>query len=168
MGGWVLGLGFGVGILEVVDEVAGRQDGVVTLEQARRAGLSVQEVQRLCRRGRWRRLSRCTYLVRGEVPDAVLRRARIRAAVTSLGPEAVAVLGTAAEVHGLAGLRRSEEIHVSLPGGAARPRRPHDAALVVHQLVVDPRETVHVRGRRSRRRCVRSPTTCCGSVGTKA
>jgi very-short-patch-repair endonuclease len=126
--------------------VAGRQDGVVTLAQARRAGFTADEVHRLCRKGRWRRLSRTTYLARPDAPEAVLRRARIRSAVASLGRAACAVLDTAAELHHLAGLRRSEQIHVSLPGCCARPRRRSQPELVVHQLVVPRAHLVHVDG----------------------
>jgi hypothetical protein len=66
---------------------------MVTLEQAQRAGLSVHDVHRLCRQGRWRLLSRSTYLIRPDVPGPMMRRARVRAAVASLGPEAMAVRG---------------------------------------------------------------------------
>ncbi|MEV0155328.1 hypothetical protein AB0H57_16515 [Micromonospora sp. NPDC050686] len=58
--------------------------------------------------------------------------------MTSLGPEAVAVLDTAAELHGIGGLRRTSEIHVSLPARSARPRRAADPDLVVHQLTLGP------------------------------
>jgi very-short-patch-repair endonuclease len=133
-------------VLEILGRVAAGQDGLVTLEQARSAGLTLDEVHRLCRNGRWRRLSRTTYLMTPDAPEAVLRRARIRSAVASLGPAAVAVLNTAAELHCLAGLRRSEQIHVSLPGCRARPRRLGQPELVVHQLVVLRAQQVRVDG----------------------
>ena len=60
------------------------------------------------------------------------RRAAIRAAVLSLGPHAVAVYDTAADLHGLAGLRRDETIHVSVPGNLAKTRA--DDRVRVHQL----------------------------------
>jgi hypothetical protein len=68
------------------------------------------------------------------VPDgdrAVSRRSLIRAAVLSPGPGATAVLGTAAELHGLAGLPRSDDIHVSVPPGRAKQRV--NGAIRVHQ-----------------------------------
>jgi very-short-patch-repair endonuclease len=133
-------------VLEILGRVAAGQDGLVTLEQARSAGLTLDEVHRLCRNERWRRLSRTTYLMTPDAPEAVLRRARIRSAVASLGPAAVAVLNTAAELHCLAGLRRSEQIHVSLPGCRARPRRLGQPELVVHQLVVPRAQQVRVDG----------------------
>ncbi|HEU4349715.1 MAG TPA: type IV toxin-antitoxin system AbiEi family antitoxin domain-containing protein [Actinoplanes sp.] len=131
---------------EGIERVARRQDGLVSLDQARRAGLTVDEVHRLCRRGRWRRLARTVYLVQPDAPEGVLRRARIRAAVASLGPHAIAVLDTAAELHHLAGLRPTEQIHVSLPGRYARPLRRREPDLVVHQLVLPRAQTGWIDG----------------------
>jgi hypothetical protein len=124
--------------MAIVRRVAAESDGVVTREEARRAGLSRHDVEGLVRDGRWRRLARSAYLIDAEVGRPTPRRARIRAAVASYGPGAVAALGTAAEVHGIAGLRRTEEIHVSVPAVAARPARPSDPDVVVHQLVLPP------------------------------
>jgi hypothetical protein len=42
--------------------VAARQGGVVTLEQARTCGYSLEEIGRLCADGRWTRLRRAVYL----------------------------------------------------------------------------------------------------------
>ncbi|WP_410810471.1 type IV toxin-antitoxin system AbiEi family antitoxin domain-containing protein [Micromonospora sp. 067-2] len=69
--------------LEVVRRVAVERDGIVTIGQARAAGLTVHEVQRFCRAGRWRVVARGSYLVDADLYDAVPRRARIRAAVSS-------------------------------------------------------------------------------------
>ncbi|RKR89092.1 hypothetical protein BDK92_3429 [Micromonospora pisi] len=74
------------------------------------------------------------------------RRARIRAVVASFGPEATAVLGTAAELHGLAGLRTDPKVHVSVPGAVARPLRSSDPAAVVHQLLIPPAQLGTVAG----------------------
>ncbi|RLP92705.1 hypothetical protein EAD98_20765 [Micromonospora sp. CV4] len=52
----------------------------------------------------------------------------------SLGPQAHAVFGTAAELHGIAGLPRHDEVHVALPGRAAKLTRVSDPAVVLHQL----------------------------------
>lgn len=122
----------------LIRSVAATQDGVVTLTQALSAGLRKHEVESLCRGGRWRRLALGTYLIDAEFFDVVPRRARIRAAVTSLGPRAMAVLDTAAELHGMAGLRAAEEIHVSVPVDDPRGQRRRDPAIVVHQLTVPP------------------------------
>ncbi|MEV4627401.1 type IV toxin-antitoxin system AbiEi family antitoxin domain-containing protein [Micromonospora sp. NPDC049523] len=129
--------------------MAARQDGVVTREQALAAGLTVREIDRLCRGGRWRRLARAAYLVEVAPSPLAARRARIRAAVASFGELATAVLGTAAELHGLAGLRTDPRIHVSVPGPAARPLRPRDPAVVVHQLVTPPEQVGTIGGIRT-------------------
>ncbi|MFF5213984.1 type IV toxin-antitoxin system AbiEi family antitoxin domain-containing protein [Micromonospora sp. NPDC000442] len=132
--------------LTVVRRVAATQDSVITLAQARAAGLTVHEVHRLCRAGRWRVVARGVYLVDAELHDGVPRRARIRAAVASCGPNAAAVLATAAELYEIAGVRRSEEIHVSVPSVAARPTRPTDPRVTLHQLAIKPTELVAVAG----------------------
>ncbi|MEU8187692.1 type IV toxin-antitoxin system AbiEi family antitoxin domain-containing protein [Micromonospora carbonacea] len=78
----------------------------------------------------------------GPVPT----RARVRAAVASLGPGAFAVLDTALELHGIAGLRRSSTVHVSVPVDRPRPQRNSDPALTVHQLTTAPDDIVRVAG----------------------
>lgn len=118
--------------------IAASQDGIVTLAQARDAGLRKHEIDSLCRSGRWQRLGLGAYLVDAHLLDEVPRRARIRASVTSFGPRAVAVLDTAAELHGIAGLRPTEQIHVSVPVDDPRGQRRRDPALVVHQLTLPP------------------------------
>jgi predicted transcriptional regulator of viral defense system len=86
---------------------AARQGGLVQAEQALSAGFGRDEIRSLYRSGRWRRLARGHYLV-----DPVARvgeddrRARIMAAISATGPGACAVLDTALEVLGIAGLRR--------------------------------------------------------------
>ncbi|MDG9678879.1 type IV toxin-antitoxin system AbiEi family antitoxin domain-containing protein [Micromonospora sp. DH14] len=132
--------------LDVVRRVAAVRDGVVTLGQARAAGLTTHEVQRLCRAGRWRVVARGTYLVDADLYDGVPRTARIRAAVASFGPAAAAVLATAAELHGLAGLRSTDVIDLSVPGPIARPARLAHPEVVVHQLVIKPEQLVRVNG----------------------
>ncbi|MFI6242070.1 type IV toxin-antitoxin system AbiEi family antitoxin domain-containing protein [Micromonospora sp. NPDC050795] len=132
--------------LDVVRQVAAVRDGVVTLRQARAAGLTTHEVQRLCRAGRWRVVARGAYLVDADRYDGVPRAARIRAAVASFGPAAAAVLATAAELHGLAGLRATDVIDLSVPGPIARPARLAHPEVVVHQLVIQPDQLVRVNG----------------------
>jgi very-short-patch-repair endonuclease len=73
-----------------------------------------------------------------------LRRAEIRAAVRSLGAGAVAVHETAAELHGMAGLRTEATIHVSVPGVAAKVRI--DERMQVHQLSLPAESTTDVQG----------------------
>jgi very-short-patch-repair endonuclease len=132
--------------IDVLKRVAGGQGGVVTLEQVRSAGLGMDEVRRFCRAGRWLRLSRCAYLICPETSEPALRQARIRAVVASMGPQAVAVLSTAAELFGIGGLRPSDQIHVSLPGVCAKPNRLGEPSVVVHQLVIPRTDTGRVDG----------------------
>ncbi|MFJ8578947.1 type IV toxin-antitoxin system AbiEi family antitoxin domain-containing protein [Micromonospora sp. NPDC093277] len=131
---------------QILGAVAVRQGGVVTREQALAAGFSRHEIDNQVAMGRWRRVARAVYLVAVPSEEAVLRRSRIRAAVLSLGPAAHAVLATAAELHGIAGLRRFDEIHVCLPGRAARGARIRDPAIIVHQLDHPPHAVTAVDG----------------------
>ncbi|MBV1852105.1 endonuclease domain-containing protein [Catellatospora sp. NEAU-YM18] len=96
----------------------------------------------------WRTVSRGVYLV-----DADLRadtsldaKALVRAAVLTGGPHAVAVLESAAVVHGLHGLRPESRLHVSLPGKLAVPRRLGDTSVVPHQFTLADDEVAVVDG----------------------
>ncbi len=120
-----------------MQRLAERQDGLITAAQCRDLELSTASVKNFLRRGVWRALSRGVYLVDADmrgVPDSP--RALVRAAVLSAGPNAVAVLESAAAVHGLQGLRPQTRLHVSLPGKMAVPRRLTDATVVPHQLTL--------------------------------
>jgi hypothetical protein len=125
---------------------AARQHGVVTAEQCRQAGVSQATVKRLCRAKQWTRLNRGAYLVNAESHDGVPRLSAIRAAVMATGPDGVVVLSTAAEVHGLAGLRRDNDIHLSHPGANAHNRRPTEPGVQLHQLVLKPDDVTTVDG----------------------
>jgi predicted transcriptional regulator of viral defense system len=82
----------------VLDDYLRRHDGVITLAQARRAGLSLKAVQRRIAAGHWIRCSRGVYFVNDRpFTDA----ARIRAAVWGYGERAAASGLTAAWWHGL-------------------------------------------------------------------
>jgi very-short-patch-repair endonuclease len=82
----------------VLDDYLRRHDGVITLAQARRAGLSLKAVQRRIAAGHWIRCSRGVYFVNDRpFTDA----ARIRAAVWGYGGRAAASGLTAAWWHGL-------------------------------------------------------------------
>jgi very-short-patch-repair endonuclease len=73
--------------MDVLDDFVRIQDGVLTLAQAQRAGLSQDAINRRLRSGRWRRCSRGVYFVDDRpFGDA----ARIRAAVWGYGERAVA------------------------------------------------------------------------------
>ncbi|WP_406077758.1 hypothetical protein [Micromonospora sp. NBC_00858] len=114
--------------------IAAVQDDLITRAQALRAGFSRHDIDHLVAVGRWRPLARAVYLTHGRFDEPPARRCRIRAAVLSLGPQAHAVFDTAAELHGIAGLPRRDEIHVALPGRAAKLARVSDPAIVLHQL----------------------------------
>ena len=71
----------------MLDDYLRRHDGVVTLEHARRAGLTKQAVHRRVRSGHWRQCSRGVYFVDDRpFTDA----ARVRVAVWSYGGRAAA------------------------------------------------------------------------------
>lgn len=117
--------------------LAATQGGFVTAGQALRLGVGREQIRYLVRSGRWTRVSRGCYLPSPAGPAPVsFRRAMIRAAIASIGPGAVAVLDTAAELHGIAGLPPTAAIHVPVP-----PHRPHvqrraEPSLTVHQLTL--------------------------------
>jgi hypothetical protein len=126
---------------------ASRQDGVVAGWQCRRFGLAVADTKRLCRSGRWKRLWRGVYLVDADRFGSPSPRAMTRAALLSAGPHAVAVLDTAAAIHGIGGFpTRTGQVHVSLPGGHARPKRIVDSGLVLHQLTIQREQVMTVDG----------------------
>ncbi|MDZ4264673.1 MAG: type IV toxin-antitoxin system AbiEi family antitoxin domain-containing protein [Mycobacterium sp.] len=82
----------------MVGEYLRRHDGVVTLAQARAAGLSKHSVSRNVRSGRWRRCSKGVYFADDRpFTDA----ARVRAAVWGYGDRAAASGLAAAWWHGL-------------------------------------------------------------------
>ncbi|MCV7220706.1 DUF559 domain-containing protein [Mycolicibacterium elephantis] len=82
----------------MIDDYLRRHDGVITLAQARRAGLTHKVVQRRVASGRWRRCTPGVYFVEDRpFTDA----ARIRAAVWGYGPQAAASGLTAAWWHRL-------------------------------------------------------------------
>ncbi|OBF14772.1 type IV toxin-antitoxin system AbiEi family antitoxin domain-containing protein [Mycobacterium sp. ACS4331] len=82
----------------MIDDHLRRHDGVITLTQARRCGLSEDAVRRRVRTKSWRRCGRGVYFVddRPFTPAA-----RLRAAVWSYGPRAAASGLAAAWWHGL-------------------------------------------------------------------
>jgi len=127
--------------------VAAAQHNVVTAAQCRDAGITDGQLKSLCRDRRWLRLNEGVYLINAdELIGDPPRRSLIRAALFSAGPHAVAVLNTAAELHNIAGLRRDDQIHVSLPGVRARPARVSDPAVRLHQLVLRPDDITVVDG----------------------
>jgi hypothetical protein len=133
--------------MRIVRGIAASQDGVVAVGQCRAAGITDGQLKRLCRERRWLRLNRGVYFVDADSTEDPPRAAVIRAALLSAGPRAVAVLGTAAELHGVAGMP-SSAVHVSLPGPKARPRRYSETDIGLHQLVLLPDQITTVNGMR--------------------
>jgi hypothetical protein len=133
--------------LEWVLAAASRQDGVIAGWQCRQLGMDPTDIKALCRSGRWQRLFRGVYLADADVTGPPSPRATTRAGLLSAGPHAVAVLGTAAAIHGIGGLPKPDgRVHVSLPAQHARPRRVIDSRLALHQLTIRPEEVVTVDG----------------------
>jgi very-short-patch-repair endonuclease len=82
----------------VLDEILRQHDGVLTFEDAQRAGLSQDAVNRRVRSGHWRRCAKGVYFVNDRpFTDA----ARMRSAVWGYGPHAAASGLAAAWWHGL-------------------------------------------------------------------
>ncbi|QSB14658.1 type IV toxin-antitoxin system AbiEi family antitoxin domain-containing protein [Natronosporangium hydrolyticum] len=127
--------------------LASKQDGIVTARQCRQLGISPAEIKARCRSGRWRRIYRGTYLVMGASVAELPARVRTRAGLLAAGPHSVAVLSTAAAVHGIEGLPPPDgQVHLSLPGEHARARRIIDRQLALHQLAIKPAEITKVDG----------------------
>ncbi|MBV9380333.1 MAG: hypothetical protein JOY82_26010 [Streptosporangiaceae bacterium] len=92
-------------------EIAALQHGVVSRQQALRAGLSADVIKSKIRNERWQHLQRGAYALFTGPPD---RGARLWAAVLSAGPGAVLSHQTAAELQQLDG-GEAPTIHVTVP-----------------------------------------------------
>lgn len=113
------GEAFPASTLNVIDELLRRQDGVLTLAQAQRAGLSRHAVDRRVRSGHWRRCSPGVFFVDDRpFTDA----ARVRAAVWGYGPHAAASGLAAAWWHGLTKFS-PEVVEVTVPRTSHHPHR---------------------------------------------
>jgi hypothetical protein len=126
--------------LTVLCELAADSGGVTTMPQALAAGVTKSQVDNLVRAGVLRRLAWGAYEVSGG-PDPAM--SRVRAALASHGPQAVAVLDTALRIHDIGGLRRTEQVHVSVPPRAVRT---NDATIAVHQLTLASAQITEVDG----------------------
>jgi very-short-patch-repair endonuclease len=98
----------------VLDEYLRRQDGVITLAQALRAGLSQDAVNRRLRSGHWLRCSRGVYFVDDR---PFTDEARVRAGVWSYGHDSVASGLAAAWWHHLTRFV-PETVEVTVPRNA--------------------------------------------------
>ena len=114
-----------------------RQAGVISRDQALRAGVGAGEVDRLLARRRWRPLHPRVYLAAAGPPGD---EARVRAAVLWAAEGAVLVGTAAAWWHGLAE-RPPPVVGVAVPGrSAARP------GVTARHRVLRGRDVVTVRG----------------------
>jgi very-short-patch-repair endonuclease len=125
----------------VLEDFLRDHDGVITLAQAKQAGLSQDAVNRRIRSGRWRRCSRGVYFADDRpFTDA----ARTRAAVWSLGSNATASGLTAAWWLGVTKYA-PETIEVTVPK-VSNFRRRH--AVRMRRRDLDPADIVERRGLR--------------------
>jgi very-short-patch-repair endonuclease len=124
----------------VLDDYLRCQDGVITLAQARNAGLSHEAVRRRLRSGRWRRCARGVYFVDDR---PFTDSARVRAAVWGYGEQAVATGLTAAWWHALTRFP-PDIVEVTVPrnshgrsrdGCRVRRRDLHPSDIVVHRRI---------------------------------
>lgn len=125
----------------MLDEFLSQNDGVITLAQATRCGLSEHAVRRRQRSGRWRRCGPGVYFVDDRpFTDA----ARIRAAVWSYGLLAAASGLAAAWWHGLSNFA-PQFVEVTVPR-ASNGRRHRGTRLRRRDL--DPKDIVERKGLR--------------------
>jgi very-short-patch-repair endonuclease len=104
----------------VLNDYLRRQDGVLTLKQAREIGLSRQAVNRRVQSGEWRQCSRGVYFV-DDRPFA--DAARVRAAVWGYGESATASGLAAAWWHGVTRFA-PEIVEVTVPRNSSGRRHP--------------------------------------------
>ena len=125
----------------VLDEYLRRQDGIITLTQAKRAGLSQDAINRRLRSGHWQRYARSVYFVADrQFTDA----ARVRAAVLAYGPHACASGLAAAWWHGLSKFA-PETVEVTVP---RRSRLRHLSGTRLRRRDLHPRDIVERDGLR--------------------
>ena len=106
--------------------ILSRQGGVITNQQAQKAGVSAWQVANLLKQGRWQHVQYGVYAAfTGEPP----RPALLWAAVLRAGPRAILSHQTAAELDGLINVR-TKLIHVTVP--CVQHRRPI-AGIAVHR-----------------------------------
>jgi hypothetical protein len=130
--------------VDLATKIAVEQDGVVSARQCLASGMRWDEITQRCRLGSWRVVFRGVYFIYPE--PLVPTRALIRAALLTAGPTAVAVLTSAADLHGLPFLPDDPALHVSVPGELNRLDQP---GLLVHQLTIADSDCVTVDGMRA-------------------
>ena len=135
---------FAMNSVDLATKIAVEQDGVVSARQCLASGMRWDEITQRCRLGSWRVVFRGVYFIYPE--PLVPTRALIRAALLTAGPAAVAVLTSAADLHGLPFLPDDPALHVSVPGELNRLDQP---GLLVHQLTIADSDCVTVDGMRA-------------------
>ncbi|SDY14214.1 Transcriptional regulator, AbiEi antitoxin, Type IV TA system [Micromonospora pattaloongensis] len=126
--------------LDLARSVADGQEGLLTSAQCRQLGITPAEVARLVRGREWRGIFRGVYLTR---PEVISERQRVRAGVLACGEPAVAVLTSAARLHGWPVLPDDPTVQVSLP---ARRRRLDQPGLAARQLVLADDDVMRLDG----------------------
>lgn len=125
----------------MLDDYLRDHDGVITLAQAERCGLSRHAVNRRERSGRWRRCTPGVYFVDDRpFTDA----ARIRAAVWAYGESATGSGLTAAWWHGLTRFA-PEDVEVTVPRTAHHPKR---VGVRLRRRDLSPKDVVERKGLR--------------------
>ncbi|MFL6081680.1 MAG: DUF559 domain-containing protein [Mycobacterium sp.] len=125
----------------MLDEYLRQHDGVITLGQARHAGLSQDAINRRLRSGQWLRCSRGVYFVDDR---PFTDEARVRAGVWSYGRDAVASGLTAAWWHHLTRFA-PETVEVTVPRSA---RRRHQAGTRLRRRDLASTDVVERKGLR--------------------
>lgn len=125
----------------MISDYLRQQDGVITLDQARDAGLSTRAVQWRVTTGRWRRCGRGVYFADDR---PYTDTARIRATVWGYGPSAVASGLTAGWWHGLTRFVPGQ-LEVTVPRDSHG--RCHDGSRV-RRRDLDPADIAEVNGMR--------------------
>lgn len=109
-------------------ELARRQHGLVTLAQAREAGVSVESARRRVNAGRWTRVTAGVFALAG---TADTWRRRTLAALLAAGPGAVASHSTAAVLFGLPPFR-FQRVEITVPRG-----RSHRSQIAIVHVTTD-------------------------------
>jgi predicted transcriptional regulator of viral defense system len=111
---------------ESVGDLSAHQHGVVSLAQARELGMTMHQVKTCVVTGRWERLHREVFRIRGA---RITYSQCVVAGCLAIGPEAVASHRAAATLHGLL-TYREPPVEVT----TNRLRSPEVDGVVVHRL----------------------------------
>jgi very-short-patch-repair endonuclease len=121
-----------------INEVAGRQENVITRAQLLELGVGTRLIERRLERGRWQRLHNGVYLI-GPAPPT--RSARARAAALACGDGAVVSHRTAAELWAMLTASGASDVHVTVLGRNPGERR----GIRTHRVRWLPEEEVTIK-----------------------